>query len=101
MLIENERQMRQKRKKSIQNVSKLLTFRYSFDTIISERIRNMKEIGIVRLESLKITNFKNIENGEIYFSENKKVQRGEIDEDDFKNILGIYGQNGSGKTSWR
>ena len=59
----------------------------------------MKEIGVVRLESLRITNFKNIENGEIYFSEKKKVQRGEIDEDDFKNILGIYGQNGSGKTS--
>ncbi len=59
----------------------------------------MREIGIVRLESLKVTNFKNIENGEIFFSEKKKVQRGEIDEDSFKNILGIYGQNGSGKTS--
>lgn len=58
----------------------------------------MKEVGIVRLESLRIRNLKNIEDGEIYFAEKKKVQRGEIDEDDFKNVLGIYGQNGSGKT---
>ena len=59
----------------------------------------MNEVGIVRLEGLNIRNFKNIENGEIYFSEKKKVQRGEVDEDDFKNIIGIYGQNGSGKTA--
>lgn len=59
----------------------------------------MNDIGIVRLEGLKIKNFKNIENGEIYFAERKKVQRGEVDEDEFKNIIGIYGQNGSGKTS--
>ena len=58
----------------------------------------MKEIGIVRLESLRIRNLKNIEDGEIFFSEKKKVQRGDIDEDDFENVIGIYGQNGSGKT---
>ena len=57
------------------------------------------KIGIVRLESLRIKDFKNINNGEIYFSEKKKVQRGDIDEDDFNSVLGIYGQNGSGKTS--
>lgn len=59
----------------------------------------MKEVGIVRLESLRIVNLKNIGEGEIFFAEKKKVQRGEIDEDDFKNVLGIYGQNGSGKTA--
>ena len=59
---------------------------------------NKNEIGVVRLESISIKNLKNIEFGEIYFPEKKKVQRGDIDEDDFKNVLGIYGQNGSGKT---
>lgn len=58
----------------------------------------MSKIGVVRLESLKINNIKNIEEGEIFFPEKKKIQRGEINEDDFKNVLGIYGQNGSGKT---
>ncbi len=59
----------------------------------------MNNIGIVRLESLRMHNFKNIEDGEIFYSEKKRVQRGDIDPDDFKNVLGIYGQNGSGKTS--
>lgn len=58
----------------------------------------MNDIGIVRLEGFKIKNFQNIESGEINFSEAKKIQRGDIDEDDFKNIIGLYGQNGSGKT---
>lgn len=59
----------------------------------------MEKNGIVRLEALRMKRFKNVINGEIYFAEKKKVERGEIDEDDFSNILGLYGQNGSGKTT--
>ena len=59
----------------------------------------MDESGIVRLESLRMKNFKNIKSGEIFYSEQKKVSRGDIDEDGFSNILGLYGQNGSGKTT--
>ncbi len=59
----------------------------------------MSNIGTVRLESLRMKNFKNVRNGEIFFSEQKKVSRGDIDEDDFSSILGVYGQNGSGKTT--
>ncbi len=55
---------------------------------------------VVRLERLKICNVKNILEGEIFFSEQKKLLRGELDENlDFASVLGIYGQNGSGKTS--
>lgn len=59
----------------------------------------MTKIGNIRLESLKLENFKNIANGEIYFNENKKLERGIYDEDEFSNLLCIYGQNGSGKTA--
>lgn len=59
----------------------------------------MKSNGIVRIEALRLTNFKNIKKCEISFSEAKKLERGLLDEDDFSNVLGLYGQNGSGKTS--
>lgn len=59
----------------------------------------MKSNGIVRIETLRLTNFKNIKHCEIYYSEAKKLERGLLDEDDFSNVLGLYGQNGSGKTS--
>lgn len=59
----------------------------------------MKSNGIVRIESLKLKNFKNIKNCEICFAETKKLSRGLLDEDDFSSVLGLYGQNGSGKTS--
>ena len=59
----------------------------------------MRDNGIVRLEALRMKNFKNIINGEIYYSEQKRVSRGDIDDDSFSNILGIYGQNGSGTTT--
>lgn len=46
---------------------------------------------IVRLERISIENFKNIQKGQLSFSNNRK---------DFKtSILGLYGQNGSGKTA--
>ena len=45
----------------------------------------------VRLESISIENFKNIKNGQLSFANNRKA---------FKtSILGLYGQNGSGKTA--
>jgi len=53
----------------------------------------------IRLERLVLRNFKNVSNGEIFFNEYKSLSRGVFDEEIFSNILGIYGQNGSGKTS--
>lgn len=48
-------------------------------------------MGIVRLKNIEIRNFKNIEYGTVDFENNRK---------DFKaSILGLYGQNGSGKTA--
>lgn len=57
----------------------------------------MREIGIpiVRIQKIKISNFKNVENGTIEFKNN-------IFENDIQSkaeLLGIYGQNGSGKTA--
>lgn len=50
---------------------------------------------IVRLSSLKLTNIKNVKNGIIYMpnSTNKILSA------DKAEVLGIYGQNGSGKTA--
>ena len=59
----------------------------------------MKSFGTVRIESLRFENFKNIGHGEMNFPEAKKLERGIYDEDSFKNVIGVYGQNGSGKTS--
>ena len=59
----------------------------------------MNNLGTVRLERLKIQNIKNVKNGEIFFPEQKKLERGEFDVDEFGSVLGIYGQNGSGKTT--
>lgn len=46
---------------------------------------------VVRLESVSIENFKNVENGQLGFANNRKNYR--------TSILGLYGQNGSGKTA--
>lgn len=46
---------------------------------------------IVRLESISIQNFKNVKNGQLSFANNRKPFR--------TSILGLYGQNGSGKTA--
>ncbi len=55
---------------------------------------------IVRLEALRFQNLKNVNNGELFFSERKKLERGEYDEEErLSSVLGIYGQNGSGKTT--
>jgi len=59
----------------------------------------MSNLGTVRLERLKVQNIKNVKNGEIFFPEQKKLERGDFSVDEFGSILGIYGQNGSGKTT--
>lgn len=46
---------------------------------------------IVRLESVSIENFKNVKSGQLSFVNNRKAFR--------TSILGLYGQNGSGKTA--
>ena len=50
----------------------------------------MKDM-MVRLESISIEDFKNVEKGQLDFSNNRKNFR--------TSILGLYGQNGSGKTA--
>lgn len=50
------------------------------------------ENRIVKLKGVELENFKNVKYGKIDFKEDKET--GNI-----SNILGIYGQNGSGKTS--
>lgn len=52
---------------------------------------------IMRLESICLKNFKNISYGKFDFEEYKQVKQGVFN--DFKSVLGVYGQNGSGKTS--
>lgn len=47
---------------------------------------------IIKLKSIELENFKNVEQGKIEFKEDKTNNT-------ISNILGIYGQNGSGKTS--
>ena len=50
--------------------------------------------AVVRLSSLKLTNIKNVKSGIIYMpNTTNKVLSADVSE-----ILGIYGQNGSGKT---
>lgn len=49
------------------------------------------EDTIVRLESISIQNFKNVKSGQLSFANNRKSFR--------TSILGLYGQNGSGKTA--
>ena len=65
--------------------------------MISEEGNEMK--SIVRLESLRFKNVKNIQNGSLFFAEQKKLERGEFDDESLSSVLGIYGQNGSGKTT--
>ncbi|MBQ8589988.1 MAG: AAA family ATPase, partial [Firmicutes bacterium] len=45
----------------------------------------------VRLESIELQNFKNVKHGYLTFSNTRKPYKA--------SILGLYGQNGSGKTA--
>ncbi len=49
------------------------------------------ENTIVRIESIQIKNFKNVKSGYLNFNNTKKSYR--------SSVLGLYGQNGSGKTA--
>lgn len=53
--------------------------------------------NLMRLESMIIEGIKNVEHGEISFDELSKIRFD--DEDNLNSVLGIYGQNGSGKTT--
>ena len=53
--------------------------------------------NLVRLESMTIEGIKNVENGELSFDELSKIKNNNLN--DFHSVLGIYGQNGSGKTT--
>lgn len=55
----------------------------------------MKEL--VRIEKIKINGIKNVCHGEISFNEYSNILKGNFH--DLKSVLGIYGQNGSGKTT--
>lgn len=59
----------------------------------------MNSLGVVRLERIKFQNIKNVKNGEFFFPEQKKLDRGDFNVDEYGAVLGIYGQNGSGKTT--
>lgn len=52
---------------------------------------------LIRIEEIKINGIKNVLHGEISFNEYVNIQKGNFNE--LKSILGIYGQNGSGKTT--
>ena len=47
--------------------------------------------SVIRISSLRLTNFKNVENGKIDICNDKELEKA--------SILGVYGQNGSGKTA--
>ena len=47
--------------------------------------------SIVRLTGIKLKNFKNVKYGELDFLNHRKSYK--------SSILGLYGQNGSGKTA--
>lgn len=55
----------------------------------------MKEL--VRIEEIKINGIKNVCRGKISFNEYSNILKGNFH--DLKSVLGIYGQNGSGKTT--
>ncbi len=52
--------------------------------------------SIVRIEKIELSNFKNVENGIIEFKNNIKVDK---EFNQTSEIIGLYGQNGSGKTA--
>lgn len=56
-----------------------------------------KEMGIVRLQEIAIENFKNVGKGIANFQSYRNIKK--MEPEDGADILGIYGQNGSGKTA--
>ena len=56
------------------------------------------ENRIIKLKSMELENFKNVKYGKIEFKEEKSKKNCDL-AGSIAHILGIYGQNGSGKTS--
>ncbi|MGX8850715.1 hypothetical protein [Amedibacillus sp. YH-ame10] len=52
---------------------------------------------MVRIEQIEIKGIKNVRSGTVNFNEYGNILKGKFD--DLKSVLGIYGQNGSGKTT--
>lgn len=59
------------------------------------RLRKGHILPTVRIQKIEMENFKSVRYGEVLFNCGRKV----IPQDTEADILGIYGQNGSGKTS--
>lgn len=59
----------------------------------------MEEGKFFKIEGIELENFRSVKKGNVYFNEFTKLKNKEYDEDSFSSILGIYGSNGSGKTS--
>lgn len=53
--------------------------------------------NLIRIERIEINGIKNVEHGVIDFNEYSDILKGKFDS--LKSVLGIYGQNGSGKTT--
>ena len=56
----------------------------------------MKLDGTIRIEYVEIINFMNVQHGKIYFPHSLKNYKYKTESD----IVGLYGQNGSGKTAF-
>ena len=52
-----------------------------------------------RIVSLKLTNIKSVDNGFIKFSDYNDILKGDLTSLEKSSVLGLYGQNGSGKTT--
>jgi len=59
------------------------------------KFRKDHVLPTVRIQKIELENFKSVHHGEIVFNCGRKV----VEQDTEADILGIYGQNGSGKTS--
>lgn len=71
-------------------LDKFLGLCYNINGMIYKRRKTMQN-AIVRLEEIRIQNFKNVIDGELVLKNKRKPYKA--------SILGLYGQNGSGKTA--
>ena len=55
---------------------------------------NNIDVNMVRILEIKLKNYKNVSNGTVKMASISNIENG------FGDLLGIYGQNGSGKTSF-
>ena len=59
------------------------------------KLREDHILPTVRIQRIELENFKSVKHGEVLFNCGRKI----VPQDTESDILGIYGQNGSGKTS--